>query len=340
MAYTFSINQTPTNGATLFYTLISTLITAGWSKVADSDGTTYSSSGTQITSGGTGAGGLDHAASAWVRMQSPLVNGQRREFTIQRGSSNQNWRIKYSASAGFISTPTGSGTIDATHTGSATDEVIVLGVGTDGTPTYNTWVNVLSTTPERWHFACGGAAEFYSFVCWGIRAGSTTTITGAIALDIMAQGSCSVADVDPAVFYVSGNSAAITDLVGAAFPSSNSINPALGRAWLGATSQAGISQTLVNNVNVGIITYGGNIVGGTGTLGTNPFINNDDLVPCLYGSANTASPRGIKGFSTLFMFGSVARANMTVIDSVTTGSRDKIFFSRLFLPWSGASPLI
>jgi hypothetical protein len=105
MAYTFLVNQTPLTGSVAMYQLISTLITAGWTKVMDSDGTTYSSSGAQVTSGASGANGLGNN-NAWVRLAAPAVNGgsvvnQTRELVIQRTNADTAWRIKYSASGGF-----------------------------------------------------------------------------------------------------------------------------------------------------------------------------------------------------------------------------------------------
>jgi hypothetical protein len=75
MAYTFSVNNSPATGAVAMYTLISTLVTAGWTKVMDSDGTTYSASGVQVTSGNVGTNGLGNS-SAWVRLKAPLVGGK------------------------------------------------------------------------------------------------------------------------------------------------------------------------------------------------------------------------------------------------------------------------
>ena len=92
MAYTFSVNNAPLTGATAMYTLISTLMSAGWLKKADSDGTTYSSTGVQVTSGNSGTNGLGNT-NAWVRLQAPAVNqgtvvNQTREITIQRGTTD------------------------------------------------------------------------------------------------------------------------------------------------------------------------------------------------------------------------------------------------------------
>ena len=498
MAYTFSVNNSPATGAVAMYTLISTLVTAGWTKVMDSDGTTYSASGVQVTSGNVGTNGLGNS-SAWVRLKAPLVGGKQREIIIQRGTTSLNWRLKYSAYGGFIggapaatvaptnensfvysesnqdattslrttstvgtgqsftalgtilgsarfylkktgaptgfaiakvyahsgslgttSVPTGTAlansvpfdvstltasyaltelkfigsesitltnatnyvvtieynggsvgnTLDVGRDGSSPtatgnsstwdgatwtavstsdlcayvctgvqDEVFMLGGGTDLVPTFFAFFT--TDANYRYHVAAGGAAEFYSFVAWAQQNG-TTTMTGStgICLDVMAAGSFPSADIDPAVMYCSTLSSAFGgDFVTISFPTTNSTNSAKARAWLGPALFAGASLTS-NNVNVGIVCYGNSQVGNSATFATNPWINNDDLVPCLWGSANFINPRGIKGFSTLFMFGSIAHSNGDTCDSIAPGSKDKIYFGGLWLPWSGATPLI
>jgi len=339
MAYTFSVNnQISTQNTTAYamWYLISTLVTAGWTKVMDSDGTTYSSGGAQVTGPGTGTNGIDNA-NAWIRMQAPAVNGgsitnQKREFTFQRGSFNYNWRIKYSASTGFTTSPS------ASATPSSTDEVFMAGGGTDASPTFYSCFND-NTNPWRWHIVAGGAAEFYSFAAWGN--GTTNATIGVsyngIFLDVMASGSYSSLDVDPAVVYVSLTGTGGLTSAHGAFISSNQTNPALARAWLGPVSAAGASLTS-NNVGVGSITY--SAFNGASTFGTNPWTNKDDLHSIIWGNNSSVYPRGIKGISTLFKAGTIQRGQMVTCDTISAGSRDKIFLDRCWVPWSGALPII
>jgi len=330
MAYTFSVNNSPATGAVAMYTLISTLMSAGWLKKMDSDGTTYSSTGVQVTSGNAGTGGLGNT-NAWVRLQAPQVNGgavvnQTRELTIQRGTTDLVWRIKYSASALFT-----GGSPAAAVTPSSTDEIFMMGAATDASPTFYSWISG-ATGDERWHFVAGGAAEFYSFVAWSQVIGGLTA-REAIFLDVMADGSYPAVDVDPAVVFCN-SSTPFSDIAG--FASSNVTNPSKARAWLGSTSAAGASL-VSNNVNVVISNYGGIFTGGT-TIGTNPWTNKEDLFPCLWGNQGTTLPYGIKGISTLFKMGTILHTNGTVSSHV--GTRDKIYYGNYWLPWSGASVLI
>ncbi len=328
-----------TTAAYQIWWLIAALTTAGWTKVMDSDGTSYSASGTQVTGPNTGTNGLDNSR-AWVRMQAPAVNGgsvvnQKREFTFQRGSSaSTDWRIKYSASALFT-----GGSPAATVTPSSTDEVFMCGGGTDASPTFYTWLyDPLTQGATHFHCVAGGAAEFYSFAMW-----QTGTTNAALAvnnqgffLDVMATGSYSVLDVDPAVVFLSTTGNTGISQVHTTLPATTVTNPALARAWLGATSAAGASVTS-NNVGVGSFTY--SPFNNATTFGTNPWTNKDDMYPIYWGSSITIGPRGIKGISTLFKAGTVQRGQM-VIGETSSGAKDKVFIDRYWAPWNGTGTLI
>ena len=338
MAYTFLVNASPANGTLAAYSLISTLITAGWTKVMDSDGTTYSSGGTQVSTGASGAGGLANT-SAWVRLQAPAVNGgtvvdQTREITIQRGTTDLTWRIKYSASAGFTGgSPAGAVTPDAT------DEVFMAGGGTSASPTYLSWMPANAT--YRYHIACGGASEFYSFIAWSANNGTGVALNG-LMLDVMATNSYPSSDVDPAVMYCSNNSSAfaINVFAGASASLSNVTNPTNSRAWMGATSAAGAATTSTNSQGVMLMAIGSNVIGGNVSLGTNPFSGYDGVLSTVYARSGTTSPLGLKGTSTIFRLGTVARSEMDTLDVSTSKDLVCVGTSKLWAPWNGSSPVI
>ncbi len=95
---------------------------AGWTVPSSSDGTTYNPAGDQITSGGSGAGGLDNA-SAWFRIQQPAGGvapySGTREWLFQHSDNPANstdWVSAYDF-AGFtggapdaVTSPTGADT--------------------------------------------------------------------------------------------------------------------------------------------------------------------------------------------------------------------------------------
>jgi hypothetical protein len=107
------------------------LKTAGWTCPASGDGSTYFSSSDGITSGASGAGGLDNT-NAWFRLTGP--DGVR-EVTFQRTTSSA-FRCK------TANLPFTGGSPSATQTPSASGEVIRLGSGTDAAPTgASIWTN-------------------------------------------------------------------------------------------------------------------------------------------------------------------------------------------------------
>lgn len=315
------------------YSLISTLMTAGWLKKMDSDGTTYSATGVQVTSGNSGTNGLANN-NAWVRLQSPITNGgtivnQTRELTIQRGTTDLVWRIKYSASSLF----TGSPAVAATP--SSTDEVFMCGGGTNASPTFFALMNTNLT--YRWHIACGGAAEFYSFIAWSAVAGPTYQSGSAtnIFLDVMASGTYPATDVDPAVMHCDNSTNIFNALfINTGFTATNLTNPAIARAWMGATSAAGASL-VSNSVNVNMT--GSSAFGKSSFASTNPWTQKIDLFPPMW-ATNHATLKGIKGFSTLFKFGSITRANMITCDVASANAKDRVCTGQLWLPWSGTEP--
>ena len=344
MAYTFSVNNTPATGAVAMFQLVTALVAAGWSQVDSGDGLSLHSAGA-VTSGASGASGLGNSA-AWVRMAAPAVSGQVRELVFQRGTTNdRGWQIKYSASALFSG---GSPTFSLAPT--STDEVWMIGAGTAATALAS-WFD--ADGAYRWHIACGGSTEFYSFYAFAVLTGATN-IRNGLFLDVMATGSYPSADVDPAVMYCSAIS------TGESFGAQNTFgwiggimttatNPAHARAWLGTTSLAQASL-ISNNQRVSLIPLGGtsgSVVGGLVSAGTNPFTSKDSLIPAWWVRQGTSvAPVGVKGASTLFSYGSVIRNSLDTADTV--GTKDKIFIGgsllaatqNIWAPWSGVSPTI
>ena len=350
MAYTASVGTVPTTAGFAMYLLVTTMVSAGWTIKASGDGVSNydSTGGTAITGGGTGAHGYDNN-NAWIRIQAPAVNGgsvvnQTREWIFQRGpTNNKGWRFKYSASAGFT-----GGSPSITQTPSSTDEVTMLGGGTDAAPAATAnWFTTDAT--YRWHIMCGGSAEFYSFNVFAVVTGSVTPSQGMF-MDVLATGSYPTSDVDPCVTYCSPlsvyNSQNTFAQLGGAITTATS--PAQARAWMGATSAAGVAVTGTNSVGIGMAPYGNttsSVMGGSVSIGTNPFSAKDDMLPAWYlRPGSSVSPSGVKGCSTLFSYGSVIRQFMDTAD--VAGTKDRVFIGTtgqatvVWGPWNGSVPLI
>jgi hypothetical protein len=321
MAFTSSINNFPATGTVAMYTVMATLVAAGWTVKSSSDGTTYNSTGNQITSGNSGAAGLGNT-NAWFRIQAPIVGTQKREFTFQRTTSNPVWRIKYSASAGFI-----GGSPGATQTPTATDETIILGSGTDAAPTGATMFN--TDASYRFSIVACDSSLSYSFY-WFANSYGTQSITSAFLMDVLKSGSYSISDTDPCVVFAAQGSNSITT---APFLYGNS------KALLNTTYVAVVlNVVLFNSVpNSNDLAFPPGLA--TTYSVTNPFTYGDNLLPAIWGrSSDQTSPFGYKGISSLITLPSTLRATLDTLTTTTTS--DHIFLGNIVFLWTGAVPVL
>ena len=136
MAKFTDVNTIVTNGSEAIFRLKAQMKAAGWVVNQSSDGSTYNAAGDQITLAGSGAGGMDNA-NAWFELQEPETNG--RTWSFQH-ITESTWRVKLSVAAGFS-----GGTPGITRVGSATDEQVMLGAGTDAAPTGTTLFGAAGT---------------------------------------------------------------------------------------------------------------------------------------------------------------------------------------------------
>ncbi len=317
MSYTFTVNQTPTNGAGAIFLLKENLKTAGWSILSSSDGTTYVQGSDQITLSGSGAGGMANT-NAWFIIQSPDAN-YKRQFSFQRSTLNTSWRIKYSGVAGFT-----SGTVNATTTPSAVDQGFLCGAGLDGSPTYGILFPADGT--YRFHTAAGGADENYPFYMLTSQAG-TTTLRTALCLETMASGSFAAADPDPALTYVD------YELTTNTFIFSLSL--------LGATSQiSGITTPagLFLNQYVNIKGHGIGTAFANGLV-PNPHTKKDDYIPVVWGRpVSLGLPFGLKGVGIMMLWAGFKRSNYDTLS--INSEKDRIFCNTVSLPWNGTDVII
>ena len=311
MAFSQFINgNIPLTGALAMWDVISMLISAGATKLADSDGTTYSSSGTRVTGGGSGSNGLGNT-SAWVRLQLP--GG--RELTIQRGASNTVWRVKYSASAHFT-----GGSPGATQTPSATDEAIRLGGGTDASPTYT---SIFATDATyKLYGGAGGATDGFWFATV-LTAGGTQS--AGMFFDPLS--SSSTGDGDACVIGVSISGSAFTSSVLGSNAASATTGGVMG--WLRyGLAGSGFGATPGLTVNDGTTAVWPN------NAGANPNTAKDALRLVEYArKSSLAAPTGPKGISGFVMWNASSRA---ALETYTVGSaRDRIALGDVNFPWSG-----
>ncbi len=177
MAKVSSVNvDCATNGgAAAVWNLVNLLISNGWTKFADSDGTTYSSSGTQVTGPGSGANGLNNA-SAWVALRDPS-GASGRKYLFQRGSADSNWWIRYVRSATLNTA--GNSTTLPTNPSVANDLQSIHGTSSSGTLLFDAGGNYYA------HAVYETTAAFGVYQFW---MAASVKVTGNAAGGMLAMG--------------------------------------------------------------------------------------------------------------------------------------------------------
>ena len=264
------VNLAPATGSIAMWNIISGLLQAGWTKKTDSDGTTYSSSGVQVTGGGAGANGLGNT-NAHVRLSDPA---NLHELSIQRGTTSLLWRIKWSHSAKFtVGTPT------ATLVASATDEQVPNGTGTDAAPVGGT----IFTADNLYHlhFGCDNAAP-YDF--WGATTLITTGATQKMFLFLnMTVGSYPSADVAPYTIEFGGVPVVANAIVGSGYYKKGMS----GEAWLANLFGAWTYNQLAATVQIPKV------------IGPNNYNGNDNGYPIPIGVPSGTGGAQLKGFASM-----------------------------------------
>lgn len=340
---------TPTDGCDAVWQLVLCLLDAGWTKVQDSDGTTYSSSGAQVTGAGAGAHGLKNAKAYVVLRQPDLPTGHfqtpaggHREILIQRDPSNGDtaWRLRYSRAAGFAA---GGGT--ATVTPSATDGQNWLGGGTDSVPTAGTLFPANGT--YRWNVIAGSSTSGYGFCGFGWITGGSAP--GPVMLyDSLLDGTFVDADVnppqyetDPYVLWASYNSTKPWQVPGGALGGTSSVGQ-LPQAWVGAGTASPTYGNIyasypslgdVPAVDVCFASSSATLRIGPG--GQNPWNSKDVTRPVPWITGGGVR----KGYSSFLRWNVSAPRTAGRVGSWNT-SNDRVALGSCVLPWDGGAELL
>lgn len=310
MSYQKSLNYNPANNDALWYELKRILKLAGATVTKSSDGLSYNSSGDQITTATSGAGGIANT-NAWYVLA--LQGGQ--QLCIQRGNQPYNTRIKFSPAVGFT-----TGSPGITQTPLASDEQLLCGTGTDAAPGFSTWMTT-SAGSARSQIMANDASP-YGFYC--ITYTTTFRPTSILAFDPLVTGSYPSQDIYPYVLHCSGSSSSGT----------------LDRATLCATS-AGPFAYLNNGswslVRVPMEEYQSNSARTYPDGIVNSALDSKDPTrPIMYSrNSSVVAPLGDKGKSTLFKWSGVARTHLDLYSIVTT--KDYARMGDLLCVWDGST---
>ncbi len=312
MSFLFDVNTRTATGAETVYKLKTLLKSVGWTVPSSSDGTTYNSSGDQITTGSSGAGGMANSNS-WYRIQDPLGV---RELIIQRGTTNLVYKVKYSGTAKFT-----GGAPSASVIPTATDEQFLLG----SLGSFATWFPADST--YRVHVAAsnGDGYGFYmAAISFGVGANSNSG--ACLVLDPMINGSYSGLDQDPCILYLRANATMFgAEIYGAS---------AVGRGWI-KKNLAGEGWVAIAGCN---LRSGSDVVFPSGA-GTNPITGKIDAIPIFWCRRNSeVAPVGAKGIGSIMKWHSIDCGNGQTFTVDSTS--DRIVFGLVNLPWNGSTVIL
>lgn len=336
MANAYILNAVPTTYGQAISLIVELLVAAGWSYRGSGDGLSgYSAAGKVFTGTGTGAGGWANAR-AWARLAAP---DERREIVVQHNNTG-GLRLKYSAVGKFV-----GGTPTANTVPSASDERVLWGGGTDGTPTISAWFNSgILTGANRFY---GHASDTAPFGFW---AGAITTPAGTVTCGLLLDPLSTVPeDPDPVVFHI-GTGLAFSRGIGNISTGSN-INqigawPASGGTREGSWGHMDLGMTAFAYVMAGMFAVGymyndaanaPAYAGGNNCSPLNPFNGKNEALPILWGrpviGSLSLANTGIKGWSRFMRWTGTSRTSgLDTLDGLRW-----ICMGYVWLPWDGVT---
>ena len=348
MAKQSNVNLPPATGAESIYELKEFLVNLlGYAVQQSSDGTTYNASGDVITQPGIGANGMENSL-AWFLVADPDDSYQW-VFQRQSGAGNTDWRVKFSAEAGF-----GGGTPGVTQVPSATDEQILIGAGTDAAPTFGTLFG--TDNSYRWHLVGfdGDTVGVYPFFAYAtdngtgqertlimhesLVIGSYPALTGTRAVPTDGEPDPSIVSCS---YSPTGVNFSYSDTSGSLAPSTISSSALQG--WFALNGSNGQTEAFVGWEAHAFVANQASArraapADGTDGVGVNPLDGSDPTFQIVVGrSTQNVTQISIKGVLSNVLWKGV---NRHYPDTVTTGGTRGVYVGDIILPFEdGATPL-
>jgi hypothetical protein len=322
------LNQTPATWAVASFTLKEMLKACGTITRSGDGLSAYSASGDILTHGGSGAGGTGNTGAWWVWQQgsngvAPYAGT--RQLCVQRTTSPvTSARIKYSVAAGFT-----GGTPSATRVPSATDEQVLLGAGTDASPTYaQLWPTGGAEGSYRIQFRGDDGSTTtnnHTFYVLAYAVGASTTAM-VFAFDCCKTGTFPAEDTDPYMIW---------HLVGDVTASALTAETA---GWRGYLKRGMVGEGFVTIPPVTFQSVSSGTFVAPGTLGANPHNGKDDMFPLFWiRRAGLTAPSGYKGQAQMTKMHGPTRSTRDLLSHLLTG--DRIVAGIVNFPWpSGTTP--
>lgn len=323
MAYTFDVNTGTTSaGGAIMFRLKQALITSGWTVLTSGSGTSgvYGPASDVITTNI-----FDTATRSWFVIKHPVLALQ---ICLQCTTATTAWRIKVSASAGFIGGSPNNNTVP-----SASDEFTILGSNTDASPVGGALLP--SGTNLRGNVIVGGSEENYAFFLMAHTSG-TGGANGTFWFDPMQNGTFHPEDSCPFVIGGAGSSGNLLTLGHFQFSSYSAVvqDAAGTNSW-----RALFPLTYLCNTNTQTIPSG---------LGTDVITGGDLVFPIIWarygttGSGSANGPAAWKGFGSFFQwlgqnrtFGDTLSINGGTKNYLVVGSTSTTS-SHVIIPWNGS----
>jgi hypothetical protein len=314
-----TVNKCSTSIIYAMFYLKELLKSVGWTVLESSDGSTYNSSGDQITHYSTGANGMNNNYS-WFRIRDP---SNLREYVFQRGTTSNSWKGLYSASDRFT-----GGTPGITTIPTATDQQGIFRASTD-------FQTMAPGTTCHWHVAAQSTPHNGVYAWWlgGVEVNTTAAaeIQTFICCDAIDEAFGVSGDNDPCVHYGSDDAPIHTIFCSPSL----STNPDSFRAWMryGETDEEWQGIT-------GLYYYW---VGGSGppAYSFSCSINNKyTLLPIFfYRHSSTGTILGFKGSLKHIRYNAMGSISYPIV--YQQGSVNYLSFADLALPgWpDGVTPL-
>jgi hypothetical protein len=293
VAYQSTPNLLPVDGGEIMWTgFIAPLLAAGWLRYKDSDGTTYSAAGAQVTHKGSGANGLNNT-SAWTAIKS--ADGKI-YLCLKHGGVNNNWSLTIAVA------PLNAGAPDATTTPDTTvaaDHQLLWGTGTAAAP-----------VPAAFH---SGTNSVYRQNVYADYAGSGFWVEGhrsGVAPDFVIRIDplldADPADVFPWVVHCHGSTASANAFDATNVLSSSSAGVGFPKKWFkyGLSGQAFVTAPMlaIYSEADGVRVY-------PNGCAANPYdTSKEPLVDILYARDSALGSPGPVGRSSLFKWAGVSRS--------------------------------
>ena len=316
MAWSYDVNNVGgvNGGAEVMYDFKELLKANGWSVRASGGGTgsgLFSAVGDIIVDPG-GVGKMD-VPGAWFIVQANAGMAPQREFMVQRGATNVDWRVSVSAEDGYTGGAAGE---DTPYT--ASDEEFLI--GTAG-PAYEIMFPVASS--YRYHMGADSTDPWGFYFFCVLNGGSPARSYGIF--DPLAPTSFDSLDQDPAV-YTWGTEVNRLD--------ESNINGSRCRGWY-KKDLAGEAFVVLYGMG-----YGGSFDAAIpGAVGTNPYDDDHNYFPIPYARITTLANHGWKGFGTVLQWIGSPRTDMDTLSSA--GVKDRICVGPdCVLPWPDTTPVV